>query len=196
VSATGVVDTIAGGTRVLFDGVAAPMIYAASGQISTVAPFSLQGHSSTLMQVEFLGTRSAPVSVPVAASAPAIFTADSSGKGQGAILNQDASINSSSRPAVAGSVIVIYLTGAGAMLTPVTDGVLAQATALIAQDATVRIGGIPVKPAYAGAAPGIIQGVVQINVTVPIGVAAGNSVPVEVTIGGVTSPAGVTVAIR
>jgi uncharacterized protein (TIGR03437 family) len=196
VSTTGVVDTIAGGTRVLFDGVAAPMIYAASGQISTVVPFSLQGHSSTLVQAEFLGTRSTPVSVPIAASAPAIFTADSSGKGQGAILNQDASINSSSRPAAAGSVIVIYLTGAGAMMTPVTDGVLAQGTALIAQDPTVHIGGIPVKPSYAGAAPGIIQGVVQLNVTVPIGVAPGNSVPVDVTIGGVTSPSGVTVAIR
>jgi uncharacterized protein (TIGR03437 family) len=196
VSASGIVDTLAGGTRVLFDGVASPMIYALSGQISAVAPFGLQGRSSTQVQVEFSGTRSAVVSVPVVPTAPAIFTSDASGKGQGAILNQDFTVNGPNNPASRGSAIAIYMTGGGAMQSPVPDGQLASAaTSIAAQDVTVRIGGVSMKPLYAGAAPGIIQGVVQINATIPAGVATGN-VSIDVTIGGVTSPAGVTVAVR
>jgi uncharacterized protein (TIGR03437 family) len=90
---------------------------------------------------------------------------------------------------------MIYLTGAGAMQTPVTDGAIAPAVASIAQTVTVRIGGVTVKPLYAGAAPGIVEGVVQINAVLPAGIPAGNA-PVDVTIGGVTSPAGVTVAVK
>jgi uncharacterized protein (TIGR03437 family) len=196
VSASGIVDTLAGGTRVLFDGVASPMIYALAGQISAVAPFSLQGRSSTQVQVEFSGTRSAVVTLPVVSAMPAIFTSDASGKGQGAILNQDFSVNGAANPAARGSAIVIYMTGAGAMQSPVTDGQLASATTSIAQDVTVRIGGATgLKPLYAGAAPGIVQGVVQVNVVIPTSLATGNQ-PIEVTIGGVTSLAGVTVAVK
>ena len=84
------------------------------------------------------------------------------------------------------------------MQTPVADGSIAKGTVNIAQaqNVTVHIGGIAVKPSYAGAPPGIVEGVVQINAAIPAGVATGNGVPVDVMIGGVTSPAGVTVAIR
>ncbi|HXK03391.1 MAG TPA: hypothetical protein VMS37_13375, partial [Verrucomicrobiae bacterium] len=180
-----------------FDGIAAPMIYTSSGQISAVVPFGLQGRGDTQVQVEFNGTRSAAVDIPVAATVPGIFSSDASGKGPGAILNQNFSVNSASNPAAAGSAIMIYLTGAGTMQSRVTDGALAPTTLGISeQDVTVNIGGIAVTPLYAGAAPGIIQGAIQINAVIPVGVARGNAVPVEVTIGGANSPAGVTVAIR
>jgi uncharacterized protein (TIGR03437 family) len=195
VSASGIVDTQAGGSRVLFDGIAAPMIYALSGQISAVVPFSLQGRGSTQVQVEFGGARSAAVTVPVVPAVPAIFTSDSSGKGQGAILNQDFTVNGAVNPASRGTAIAIYMTGAGVMQAPVTDGQLAAAATSIAQDVTVRIGGVSVKPLYAGAAPGIVQGVVQINAVIPTSLPTGN-VPIDVAIGGVTSAAGVTVAIK
>ena len=193
----GVVDTSAGGTRVLFDGAAAPMIYSSAGQISAIVPFGLQGHSSTQLQVEYNGTRSTAATIPVSAAVPAIFTASASGKGQGAILNQDFSVNGAGNAATVGSAIMIYLTGAGVMQGQVRDGALAPAVLSIAQqNVVVHIGGIAVTPLYAGAAPGILEGVVQINAVIPTGVAAGTAVPVDVSIGGVTSPAGVTVAIR
>jgi uncharacterized protein (TIGR03437 family) len=195
VSALGIVDTVAGGTRVLFDGVAAPMIYAVAGQISAVAPFNLQGRSSTQVQVEFGGVRSEAITVPLVSAAPAIFSSNASGKGQGAILNQDFSVNGTSNPASPGSAIAIYLTGAGAMQIPVTDGQLATATTNIQQDVTVHIGGVAVKLLYAGAAPGIVQGVVQINAVIPTSLTAGNQ-SIDVNIGGVTSSAGVTVAVK
>uniref|UniRef100_Q01Z27 BACON domain-containing protein n=1 Tax=Solibacter usitatus (strain Ellin6076) TaxID=234267 RepID=Q01Z27_SOLUE len=193
----GQVDTVAGGTRFLFDGIAAPMIYAVSGQAAAVVPFALQGHATTQLQVESQGTRSAPITLPVAAAAPAIFTTSQSGKGQGAILNQDGSFNALSTPAASGSTVVIYATGGGVLSPAATDGSLAQAPfGRLSQPYSVRIGGLPAAVAYAGAAPGIIQGVIQINAVVPIGIAPSATVPLDITIAGVTSPAGVTLAVR
>jgi len=190
-------DVVAGGTRVLFDGVAAPMIYSSGTQITAIAPFALQGRTSTQAQVEFQGSKSLAVPVPVALASPAIFSANSSGKGQGSVLNQDFSLNSASTPAARGSVVMIYATGAGVLSGPAIDGhVAALPPALIGQSVSVRIGGVTAPVAYAGAALGFVNGVVQINATVPDNVAPGAAVPIEVTIGGVASPAGITIAVR
>ena len=155
----GQVDTIAGGTRFLFDGIAAPMIYAVSNQAAAVVPFAVQGHSTAQFQVEYQGTRSAPVTLPVAAASPAIFTASQSGKGQGAILNGDGSVNTQATPTSAGDTIVIYATGGGALTPAVPDGAFAQAPlGKLAQPYSLRIGGLPATVTYAGSAPGIIPG--------------------------------------
>jgi uncharacterized protein (TIGR03437 family) len=52
------------------------------------------------------------------------------------------------------------------------------------------------KVLYAGGAPGLVSGVAQINVQVPAGTAAGGSIAVVVTVGGKSSTADVTVAVR
>jgi uncharacterized protein (TIGR03437 family) len=172
------------------------MLYAVSGQAGAVAPF-VQSRSTTQLQVEYLGARSSPVVLTVAAAAPGIFTANQSGKGQGSILNQDYTPNSVIAPAALGSVVMIYATGGGIMSTPVLDGSIAQPPyATLSQSVAVRIGGVPAQVLYQGAAPGIVQGVLQINALVPNGIAPGDTVPIELTIGGVTSPAGVTLAVR
>ncbi|MGD0868214.1 MAG: hypothetical protein ABSB88_01580 [Bryobacteraceae bacterium] len=197
VSASGVVGTVVGGASVLFNGVAAPMVYASAGQVAAVAPFALQGQSSTQVQVSYLGTISNTTTLPVVGSLPGIFSYDSSGAGEGAILNQDNSVNSAVNPAARGSVIQIYATGGGAMPGAV-EGTLAQPpyVQLPAQTVSARVGGITAQVDYAGEAPGIIVGVLQINVVVPAGVTPGSAVPVDVTIGGATSKAGVTVAVK
>jgi len=100
-------------------------------------------------------------------------------------------------PAGMGSVVMIYATGGGAMSSTVLDGSIAQAPfATLSQNVVVRIGGVAAQVLYQGAAPGIVQGVLQINAVVPDGIAPGDTVPIELTIGGVTSPAGVTLAVR
>jgi uncharacterized protein (TIGR03437 family) len=197
VSATGVVGAVAGGASVLFNGVAAPMVYASAGQVAAVAPFALQGQSSTQVQVSYLGTISNTMTLPVVGSLPGIFSYDSSGAGEGAILNQDNSVNSGASPAARGSVIQIYATGGGAMPGAV-EGTLAQPpyVQLPATQVSARVGGISAKVDYAGEAPGILVGVLQINIEVPAGVTPGSAVPVDVTIGGATSKAGVTVAVK
>jgi uncharacterized protein (TIGR03437 family) len=172
------------------------MVYAMAGQVSAVVPFGLAGRSSAQVQVEHLGAKSDAVSVPVVATLPAIFTLDGSGKGAGAIRNQDLTINGPANAAARGDTIVIYATGGGAM-PGVAEGRLAQPPFVeLSPRPTVRIGGIPAQVTYAGVAPGLIAGVLQINATVPSGVTSGEAVSIDLTVGGATSPAGVTVSIR
>ena len=80
-------------TRVLFDGISAPIIYASSGQTAVVVPYEVAGHAATEVVVEYQGVQSSQVSVPVAAAAPGLFTALSNGTGQGAVLNADYGAN-------------------------------------------------------------------------------------------------------
>jgi uncharacterized protein (TIGR03437 family) len=62
---------------------------------------------------------------------------------------------------------------------------------------SVRIGGVDVQvPLYAGAAPGSVAGLVQVNVRVPNNVTSGNAVPVLLRVGNFESPAQVTMAVR
>jgi uncharacterized protein (TIGR03437 family) len=61
---------------------------------------------------------------------------------------------------------------------------------------SVDIGGQPAAVQYAGAAPGLMPGVLQVNAQIPSGVSAGSSVPVHITVGGTRSQDGVTLAVR
>ena len=57
------------------------------------------------------------------------------------------------------------------------------------------LGGTEAAPLYAGAAPSLVAGAVQINVRVPANAPAG-SLPVVVRIDGRDSQPGVTIAVR
>ena len=92
-------------TRILFNGVPAPLLYVSDKQSSAIVPYAVAGRTSVDVQVEYRGVRSDPVTVPVLASRPGIFSLDSTGQGQGAILNEDGTVNSPSNPARRGSII-------------------------------------------------------------------------------------------
>jgi uncharacterized protein (TIGR03437 family) len=196
-TAAGLVDTSAGGTRVLFDDVPAPILYASSRQVSVVASYAAGSGGRTRVQVEYQGTRSAPVEVQVAESAPGVFTLNSTGVGPGAILNEDGRVNSAENAAARGSVVVIYATGEGQTSPAGVDG-LVTGTTLRHPVLPVRVtmGGQEAQVLYAGSAPGLVSGVLQVNARVPAGVSPGRAVPVVVTVGRASSQAGVTVAVR
>ena len=193
---TGLVSNSVAGRKLLFDGQPSPLFYVRADQINAVVPYSVAGKASTEVQLDCKGAKSNSVTLSVASVAPGIFTADSSGKGLGAILNQDGSLNSSSKPAQAGSIVIIYATGQGQTNPPGIDGKLA--TAPYPQPVlpvSLTIGGIPAEILYAGAAPGF-AGLMQINARLPAGVTPGNSVPVVLSIGGNPSQPGVTLAVQ
>ena len=100
-------------------------------------------------------------------------------------------------PASRGSIVVLWGTGEGLTSPPGVDGRLA-VDVLPAPLAAVSvdIGGLPAELKYAGAAPGMMPGVLQINAQMSTDVQAGNSVPVHIAIGGVTSRDGVTLAVQ
>jgi uncharacterized protein (TIGR03437 family) len=191
------VTTSLGGTRILFDGVAAPLTYVSATQVNAIVPFELAGNTvSTQVEVEVQGIASSPVTEFLASSSPAVFTV-SGGSGQGAVLNQDNSPNSSSNPATVGSVLQIFITGAGQTNPAGVDGQLAGSTPSQPLGAvTATIGGVAAPVQYAGSSSGLVAGVTQVNVVVPQGAPSGNSIPLVVQVGANPSPSGVTVAIH
>jgi uncharacterized protein (TIGR03437 family) len=88
-------------------------------------------------------------------------------------LNGDLSENTSENPASAGSVVTVFMTGAG-QLDPATGRLLS--------DVLATVDGTPAEVLYAGAAPGF-PGVQQINVRVPP-IAARNEAVVRLCVGG------------
>jgi len=193
----GTVTNSLAGTQVLFDGVAAPMVYTQKGQVNAVVPYGVAGKTSTQVQVQYQDVVSNTLTVPVHAATPAIFSLDASGVGPGAILNQDNSINSTGNPAARLSVIALYCTGGGVTTPASGDGaVIGDASFVLSQTPVVTIGGVNASVKYAGAAPGAVAGLTQINVEVPAGVTPALAWPVIVKIGDFTGTSGVTVAVK
>jgi uncharacterized protein (TIGR03437 family) len=184
--------------HVYFDGTPAPLLYASVGQVNAVVPYSVAGKSSTVLQLEYLGVLSNPVTLQVAATAPGVFSIDGSGQGPGAILNtSDGSVNSPAKPAARGDWVSIFATGAGVTTPASVDGFVASAPLPIpTSQVAVTMGGLPCLLNFEGAAPGLVSGVLQINAQVPAGLPAGPSVPVQVGIGSASSSATVTVAVQ
>jgi uncharacterized protein (TIGR03437 family) len=187
----------AAGTQVLFDGIAATLFYVATNQINGITPFELAGRSVTQMQITTGGQVISNLAVPVAAESPAIFTLDGSGVGQGAILNQDATVNSPSNPAVRGTIISLYATGSGPTNPAGADGQIAGTDPLTPTlPVSVQIGGVAAEVLYAGTAPGLSIGVLQVNCRVPANVIPGYSVSIALTVGSVSSAENVTLAVQ
>jgi uncharacterized protein (TIGR03437 family) len=153
------------------------------------------GQTSTTLQLEYLGQLSAPLTLSVADAAPGIFSDNASGVGQGAILNQDLSLNSATNPATPGDIIVIYATGQGNPQGNYVTGLLPETASPSDPRVSVTIGGNPAQVTYAGAAPYEVGGVLQVNAQIPAGTSSGN-VPVQLTIGSATSQPGITVAVQ
>jgi len=206
-AAGGTVATTLGGTQVLFDGTAVPIIYTSATQVNALVPFELASKASTVLTVSYNNLTSAGMTLPVVAAEPGLFTASANGKGEGAILNQDGSINSASNPAAPGSIIQLFGTGAGVTVPPSIDGALNPdtTTGALALTTTATVGGESADVYYAGPAPTLVSGIFQIDVTLPTDTAAGN-IAVVITLSCTTpgsancltasSQAAVTVAVQ
>lgn len=176
---------------VTVNGKAAPILYASPTLINFQVPWETAvGNASVTVTVD--GVASNTMTVPVTATAPGIFYYST-----GAAIAQDFdySLNTSSNPAHAGSFLIAYLTGAGAVTPSVTDGAATPSTGLVttSQQPTVTIGGVNAPVLFSGLTPGLIA-LWQLDVTVPSGLAAG-SYPMVVTINGqVSNSATVSIA--
>jgi uncharacterized protein (TIGR03437 family) len=198
VTPQGFIDTTLGGVRVLFDGIPAPILYASATQLNVVVPYEIAGRFSTRMRVEARNQNSPDVELRVAETAPGVFTTSGSGSGQGAVLNQNGTVNGPGNPEQRGNVIVIYGTGHGQTTPQGTTGRVLPSNDLrrVVAPVVVRIGGREAEVFYAGSAPGLVSGALQINARIPADAATGSNVPVEVQIGNAVSQTGVTVAIQ
>jgi len=196
VDASGKVVTSLFGAQVLFDGAPAPLIYGSANQLNVMVPYEIANQASTVISLNYGGAVSTAWSVPVAASAPGIFTLAGDGVGPGAVLNQDGTVNSASNAAAQGSIVSVYATGEG-QTSPagVTGSVTGTSLKKPLLNVGVTIGGVPAVVQYAGSAPESIAGLLQVNAVVPQGIATG-AVPVTISVGGLVSQAGVTMAVK
>jgi uncharacterized protein (TIGR03437 family) len=195
VNSSGAMSTDLAGTTVTFNGTPASILYTSATQVSAIVPYAISGNTADVA-VTFQNGVSA-TSVGIAASAPGLFTSDSTGKGQAAAFNQDGSLNGSAVPAKAGDAIVLYATGEGLTTPAGTDGKLASTPAPAPNlPVTVQIAGQTAHVIYAAGAPGQVAGMMQINAEIPGGIAPGDAVPVVLQVGTATSPPGVTITAR
>ena len=154
----------------LFNGTPAPLIYVQANQINAIVPYGVSGEVSKL-EVEYKGVKLPPVTLRVASASPAVFTLDMSGAGQAVILNEDGTINTPSNPAPEGSTITLWATGAGLMVPAVSDGQVIEGPDSRPQlGVRVRINNGPdPQITYAGAAPGMVAGVLQVDMKIAPG---------------------------
>lgn len=193
-TSAGTVSASLAGTSVYVNGAPAPVLYTSPNQVSAIVPFSVSGSTA---QVFILNQNqsTAPVTVNLAPSATAVFTANGSGQGQAAAINQDNSVNGSAHPASSNKVVTLYITGAGQTNPSGQDGLPAAVPLPIPLlPVSVAIGGKSATIQYAGGAPGIVAGVLQVNAVVPGGLPAGNA-SVIVQVGSAASQGGVTIAV-
>jgi uncharacterized protein (TIGR03437 family) len=180
---------------VYFNNIPGPVLYTSSNQVAAIVPFGVTG-SKIQVVLQYNGQVTAPVTVDAAATAPALFTLNASGSGQAAAVNQGGAVNGASTPAQPGSFVSLYATGLGQTNPGGQDGVpTSSPLPLPMQNVTVTVGGKSATVQYAGGAPGIVAGVMQINIQVPDGLTPG-AAEVIINAGGVPSPHGITIAVN
>jgi uncharacterized protein (TIGR03437 family) len=189
-----------GGVQVLFGSQPAPLLFVQANEIHAVAPFSFPFASDQpVIQVKVGSQIAASLEVAEYGSDAAVFTVN----GQGAIVNQDGTVNTPANPARLGSVVSIYATGTGyltdashTVLNPLADGQVTPIpppyffTSLYSPQ--VSFAGVAGITLFSGSAPGLIAGVTQINVQLPGSLPAGtllNAVPVVLDVVGTKAPA-------
>jgi uncharacterized protein (TIGR03437 family) len=198
---SGKVATTLGGVQVTVNGFPAPLIYVSNTQVSAVVPYEVAQFTGANVLVKYLGQSSNGIATSVSTTAPGVFTANASGTGPAAVLNQNGSVNSPGNPAKVGDTIVVYMTGEGQTAPAGVTGKVTTVSSTAPLTPTpllpiaVTIGGAPANFSFAGEAPGIVSGVLQVNVTIPQGTASGSQA-VIVRIGGNPSQNGVTVSVQ
>lgn len=176
-----------GGTRILFNDIAAPVYYVSATQVSASVPYGVEGKTSAQVTVERAGRRSAAFVVPATPASPGLFPA---------VLNEDGSVNSAANPAKPGSIIVLFGTGAGQTDPPGEEGTItAETLPKPALPTSVEAAGRTWETIYFGGLPGGLSGLFQVNARIPPDVEPGDH-SVAVTVGPYRSQAGLAVAVR
>jgi uncharacterized protein (TIGR03437 family) len=174
-----------GGTQAFLGGRPLAMYYTRGDVVIAVVPYDVPLNTTQQLVIQQGSSLSSPERVNIAAAQPAIFTANSSGKGPGAITNAQNVLVTSGNPVRAGDVVVIYCAGLGALDSPITAGVAAPLDKLLntVNPVSVSIGGNPAMVLFGGLTPGS-AGLYQVNAIVPDGVTADPNTPLFITVAG------------
>ncbi len=186
----------------------APMLYVqpdgqdAPSQINAQIPWEIVTPGTTQsvnVVVTSNGVASAPAQVMVAPFSPGVFASN----GLAIAVNPDSTLSwaagtvpgLTTHAAKAGDVLIVYANGLGALDNAVGDGQnsLDQLRHTVTTP-IVTIGGISAQVLFSGLSPQFV-GVNQLNIKVPDSAPVGNNVPLQLQIGGITTPANTAIAI-
>jgi uncharacterized protein (TIGR03437 family) len=180
----------------------APLLFLQSNQINAVVPQNIvpSGTTEEVSVIVTNGSVSSPAAkVSVFEFSPAVFSVGTLAAAQntdGSLAQPVGSISGrATHPATIGSTIVIYATGLGPVDTPIADGAIPPAGKVIntLHKPFVSIGNMSATIQFCGLSPQFV-GVYQLNVIVPNAV-PGDAVPIVLTLGGISSPKTITLAI-
>jgi uncharacterized protein (TIGR03437 family) len=166
------------GVQVLVNGAPIPLLYVSTWQINAEIPAPLT-FSDAVVQVVNGSAKLPDFRVSVDSSNFNLFL---NANGSVAAVNQDGSVNSPTNPARAGTVVTIWGTGFGNAAGSL-DGAVSTAPNNWCADCQVTLNGENASVDYAGAAPSLIDGIMQINFTVPMQFAA-NEAYLQFSLGG------------
>lgn len=164
-----------GGVHVTIAGMPAPLLYVSNTQINAVAPEELTGTAPSL-EVAVGNSALPPFRLVIDPAIPEVFRLAA---GNAAAINQDGTVNSQSNPAKNGTIVSVWATGTGVSYGAI-DGKETTAAGQLCSCEVYSAGiqstspqsasGQPVGTSlqyaqvfYAGAAPGMVTGVVQVN---------------------------------
>ena len=194
----GRLSTVVSGTRVLFDDKPAPIVYASDAQTSVIVPAEVatNGKPFTVISVERSGVVTSVSTASITSSLPGLFSSNQSGTGPVASFNEDGSLNSPSRPAPAGTVVTLFATGEGLMDRSLPNGTVTDSNLLHPQlPVSVRIGTQSAELVYAGSAPTLVLGALQVNVRIPANLISGDY-PIKLVVGNNVSAPGTTISVK
>jgi uncharacterized protein (TIGR03437 family) len=154
------------GTVVLVNGVPVPLVYTSASQVEALVPDSIAGGTAQFTVV-YQGLTSASFPVPVAPTAPGIFTQNATGQGYAVTINQKGAMNIPAH--WEGDVMTLFLTGAGHATSTNYGG-----------------GQLPITQ---GPTPGVMQ------IKLPISRGTDCDFPVIFQVGNATTQPGVTIAV-
>jgi peptidyl-prolyl cis-trans isomerase A (cyclophilin A) len=204
VSATvtnGALPTSLAGVQVTFNGRAAPLYFVSANQINVIAPTNFSALPSVDIIVTYNNIASNPPLVfPVKPANPAVFTQNGAGTGDGIIFQSNYTLVTPAAPAAAGDNLFLYGEGYGLATSGTTlpDGAIVGNTPPfpVPNDPTtlLLIDGQAVPTAYFGGAPGLANGVLQVNFTVPQ--LKPGSHQIQLQVGSRIGPTGVTLQTK
>jgi uncharacterized protein (TIGR03437 family) len=198
-----------GSTSVSFNGEAAPLYFVSAGQVNAQLPWDIQPGTINVT-VTNGGVTSPATAVSVGSFSPGIYSIPAGAGYAVAINNADQSIAAppgaipglTTHPAKAGDVMIMYANGLGPVslngsapaANPVLGAASLDATRYTLTVPTLLIGGKQAQVVFSGLAPQF-PGINQINFVVP-SVTPGNSIPIQLVEGGITSTNQVVIAIQ